>query len=47
MAEKYGRADRLIGRLFDRSQTVPIRLEPLPSDKRSLSAPTPPEADAR
>ena len=47
MAEKYGRADRLIGRLFDRSQTVPIRLEPLPPGTRSVSAPTPSEADAR
>ncbi|HME70310.1 MAG TPA: hypothetical protein VKM54_10650 [Myxococcota bacterium] len=47
MAEKYGQADGLIARIFDRSQTVPIRLEPLGPGKRSGSAHAPPEGAAR
>jgi len=47
MAEKYGQADRLIARIFDRSQSVPIRLEPLQPGEGAGSAHAPPEAAAR
>jgi len=47
MAEKYGQADSLIGRIFDRNQTVPIRLEPLPPVGRARAADPPPGAAAR
>ncbi|HYB12197.1 MAG TPA: hypothetical protein VEG67_01930 [Myxococcota bacterium] len=47
MAEKYGQADRLIGRIFDRDQTVPIRLEPLPPVGLEGAGHAPPEAATR
>lgn len=47
MAEKYGQADRLIARIFDRSQAVPIRLEPLGPGKGTDSRHPPPKAAAR
>jgi hypothetical protein len=47
MAEKYGQADRLIARIFDRSHTVPIRLEPLDQGQHSDATHAPPEAAAR
>ncbi|HKE12292.1 MAG TPA: hypothetical protein VKE73_12065, partial [Myxococcota bacterium] len=47
MAEKYGQADRLISRIFDRTQTVPIRLEPLGPGERAGPPPAPPEPAAR
>jgi len=47
MAEKYGQADRLITRIFDRSQAVPVRLESLTPGDSSSSAQAPPAAAAR
>lgn len=47
MAEKYGQADHLVARIFDRNHAVPIRLEPLGPGERKGSEHSPPETSAR
>ncbi len=47
MAAKYGRADHMIARVFDRENSVPIRLDPLPAANAHPTAHTPPESAAR
>jgi hypothetical protein len=47
MAQKYGQADRWMSRIFDRAQTVPIRLEPLGPAEHPGRTHAPPEAAAR
>lgn len=37
MAEKYGASDRLYSALFDRSESVPIRIEPRGADRATVS----------
>jgi hypothetical protein len=47
MAAKYGQADRLMSRIFDQTQTVPIRLEPLGPGEPPGQTQAPPEPAAR
>lgn len=37
MAEKYGASDRLYSAFFDRSQSVPVRIDPRPVDGATVS----------
>jgi hypothetical protein len=47
MAAKYGRADRMIARVFDRDSAVPIRLDPVPAANAHSPERTPPDSAAR